>query len=107
MKSPIPHPLSTPETVNNLREAVALLMEDAEAELFNVGYRSGYFGADALWLEAVKPLVEAATETLEVLLWQPDLLRTDTNERGDAQLNELTRYLREALAPFADDLPEP
>ena len=88
MKSPIPHPLSTPETVNNLREAVALLMEDAEAELFNVGYRSGYFGADALWLEAVKPLVEAAWG---VLGWR----------HTDPPTNTL-RGLAEALAPFAE-----
>ena len=67
------------------------------------GWDEGYHYADALWLEAVKPLVEIAEEVLEVLCWQPDLLRTDTNERGDGQLNELTRYLREALAPFVED----
>ena len=41
-----------------------------------------------------------------VLQFQPDLLRTDTSERGDAELHELLVEIEEALATAAPD-PEP
>jgi len=58
--------------------------------------------ADDPRAEAAERLALAVREALDVLNIQPDLVRTDTGERGDGELNELCAHLDEALAAWRE-----
>jgi len=53
-------------------------------------------------LEQIREVLRNARDVLEM---QPDLVRTDTGERGDGELNELVREVYAALSLLETGMP--